>query len=318
MISEGGTETGHTVTIARSESPWGPFESCPHNPIFTNRNQPYSNPVQNTGHGDLIQDGEGKWWMIHLAVRNLNKHHHLGRETFLAPVDFDKDGWPIVNRDGVAQIEMFAISPGKQEHDSSYKKYRFRETKGPEWNYIRNPDKDNYNWDTKAETLGLYPSEYSLEDIKSPTFLGIRQKDFNIEVSTMLRFDPQENGEEAGITAFATPEHFYSVGLKRENGQNYVVASMKIGQIKHHSSKMPFKSENIFLKIRADQVSYYLYYSENGEDWKLLGKNFTRLLSSETAGTFTGVYLGMYATGNGKSTRNPATFHHFNYQKYTE
>ena len=29
MIAEGGTEYGHMETIARSCSPWGPFESCP-------------------------------------------------------------------------------------------------------------------------------------------------------------------------------------------------------------------------------------------------------------------------------------------------
>ncbi|WP_171026096.1 MULTISPECIES: glycoside hydrolase family 43 protein, partial [unclassified Clostridium] len=32
MIAEGGTELGHMETIARSDSPYGPFESCPHNP----------------------------------------------------------------------------------------------------------------------------------------------------------------------------------------------------------------------------------------------------------------------------------------------
>ena len=29
MISEGGTSYNHSVTIARSDSPWGPFEACP-------------------------------------------------------------------------------------------------------------------------------------------------------------------------------------------------------------------------------------------------------------------------------------------------
>src|SRR5436305_12085592 len=29
MISEGGTSYGHRLTVARSESPWGPFEANP-------------------------------------------------------------------------------------------------------------------------------------------------------------------------------------------------------------------------------------------------------------------------------------------------
>ena len=35
LISEGGTQMGHFISVSRSKSPWGPFESCPHNPILT-------------------------------------------------------------------------------------------------------------------------------------------------------------------------------------------------------------------------------------------------------------------------------------------
>ena len=52
MLAEGGTEYGHLESIARGESPWGPFTPCPHNPILTHRN--VDSPVQATGHADLI------------------------------------------------------------------------------------------------------------------------------------------------------------------------------------------------------------------------------------------------------------------------
>ena len=35
LISEGGTEIAHKLTIARSKKIDGPYESCPRNPIFT-------------------------------------------------------------------------------------------------------------------------------------------------------------------------------------------------------------------------------------------------------------------------------------------
>ena len=35
LIAEGGTERGHAVSIARSESPTGPFEGCPANPLLS-------------------------------------------------------------------------------------------------------------------------------------------------------------------------------------------------------------------------------------------------------------------------------------------
>ena len=314
MISEGGTETGHIVTIARSESPWGPFEECPFNPILTNRDQPYSNPVQNSGHADLIQTDDGKWWMVHLAVRNVNKHHHLGRETFLLPVDWDPDGWPIVNRDGVSRLEIHAVPPKAQTPEEKYGMYDFTGKQDSEWNYIRNPERENYTWNQQEGSLNLLGSEKSLDDLGSPTFIGIRQKDFNVTVTAKLSFNPSVNGEEAGIAVFATPEHYYSISKIIDNGRNYLQGSMKIGKIKHVSERIEASGEEVLLKFIADKDYYTMYFSSDGENWEFLGRNFARLLSSETAGTFTGVYHGMFASGNGKNSKTPAVFDFFNYQ----
>ena len=40
MIAEGGTSYDHRVTIARSDSPLGPFDACPRNPILTHLGEP--------------------------------------------------------------------------------------------------------------------------------------------------------------------------------------------------------------------------------------------------------------------------------------
>jgi alpha-N-arabinofuranosidase len=45
-----------------------------------------------------------------------------------------------------------------------------------------------------------------------------------------------------------------------------------------------------------------------------LGKALTRYLSSEVAGGFTGVYVGLYATGNGQPSSAPAHFDWFDYE----
>jgi len=108
LAAEGGTEYGHMVTIARSPSPWGPFESCPCNPILSHRS--LDSPIQGAGHGDLVQDHRGKWWLAFLAFRphGYPPVHHLDRETFLAPVRWDDQGWPLVGANGQADIEMEA------------------------------------------------------------------------------------------------------------------------------------------------------------------------------------------------------------------
>lgn len=95
VLAEGGTERGHSVTVARASSPRGPFEACPWNPVFTHRSS--THPVQNVGHADLVQTPDGDWAAVYLGARTRGStpgFHVLGRETFLAGVDWS-DGWPV-------------------------------------------------------------------------------------------------------------------------------------------------------------------------------------------------------------------------------
>lgn len=94
MIAEGGTERGHSVTIARGPSPSGPFSGAPHNPLVTARGT--DRAVQNTGHGDLIEMADGSWAMVLLGTRprsTTRAFAPMGRETFIVPVTW-VDGWP--------------------------------------------------------------------------------------------------------------------------------------------------------------------------------------------------------------------------------
>jgi hypothetical protein len=95
LLAEGGTERGHSVTVARAPSPRGPFEPCPWNPILSHRS--LAHPVQNVGHADLVEAPDGRWAAVHLGTRPRGStpgFHVIGRETFLAGIDWI-DGWPV-------------------------------------------------------------------------------------------------------------------------------------------------------------------------------------------------------------------------------
>ncbi|MDO4260007.1 MAG: family 43 glycosylhydrolase [Actinomycetaceae bacterium] len=94
MIAEGGTERGHSVTIARGPAPDGPFTGAAHNPLITARGT--DRPAQNTGHGDLVEKADGSWAMVLLGTRPRSMTRAfapMGRETFCVPVTWI-DGWP--------------------------------------------------------------------------------------------------------------------------------------------------------------------------------------------------------------------------------
>ncbi len=85
------------MSAARARSPRGPWEGAPGNPLLSHSGT--ARRIQNTGHADLVQAPDGGWWMVLLGVRPRGftpDVHVLGRETFLTPVEWDEDGWPVV------------------------------------------------------------------------------------------------------------------------------------------------------------------------------------------------------------------------------
>ena len=113
MNAEGGTEYGHHEVVARSKSVWGPYEPCPMNPILCH-SQRKRHEIQATGHADLVEDMNGNWWAVFLGIRNYSHAllHNLGRETFLAPVEWI-DGWPVIGKGG--HVELIEEGPIPEE-----------------------------------------------------------------------------------------------------------------------------------------------------------------------------------------------------------
>lgn len=95
FLAEGGTGDGHMETVFRSRNLYGPYESCPFNPILGKKN-PLS-PVQRSGHGKPVQLPDGSWAMIYLCGRYVEGMTLLGRETALDPMEWTADGWPMIN-----------------------------------------------------------------------------------------------------------------------------------------------------------------------------------------------------------------------------
>lgn len=96
VTAEGGTAGDHAVMVARSASVTGPYVGSPRNPVLTHRHLGPTAVVQSVGHADLVEDEHGRTWLVCLATRPRDGHHVLGRETFLAAVEW-VDGWPVVN-----------------------------------------------------------------------------------------------------------------------------------------------------------------------------------------------------------------------------
>ena len=90
--AEGGTAgapTKHMAVSARAKSLEGPWEESPYNPIV--RTYDASESWWSKGHGTLIDDAQGRWWIVYHAYPK--NAHVLGRYTLIEPVEWTEDGW---------------------------------------------------------------------------------------------------------------------------------------------------------------------------------------------------------------------------------
>ncbi|OWA33109.1 glycoside hydrolase 43 family protein [Saccharibacillus sp. O16] len=298
MAAEGGTEYGHMVVYARSQSLHGPFESYPANPVLTNRNLG-GYELQGVGHGDLVEDTYGNWWMLHLGFRQIGRwltYHHLGREVFLTPVTFGDDGWFTAGHEGITLTRFNTDRIPDTVIQADRKNYTFANTKwNLDWCYLRHPSTKHY--ELGDHHVGLLGTSTTLDTPASPTFIGLRQKDFDAAISCTIHLSGSEG--EAGITLYMDENHHYDLALRKYADEFAVILRLNVGDIKSVEREVKLGRDNqAKLLIRSGHERYHFFLLEDGTEL-FLGTAQTRYLSSEVAGGFTGVLIGLYAVGEG-------------------
>lgn len=319
LISEGGTELCHMITMARSKAIEGPYESCDRNPVLTNRSKGL--PIKAVGHADLFQAHDGSWWAVCLGNRPAfyPYKHNLGRETFLCPVKWDDSGWPIFGNNGTLDLVMMA---------ECLPEYKFGEPKCRDefesdlldccWNFIYNPKQELWSLSDNPGCLTLYGNVTSLDEADSLAWVGRRQEHMDCTTRTQLSFKPVKDGEEAGLTAYMNNRHHYEIALTMDRGVKYLIFRRRIGSLWKVENKIPYEQEQVVLELKADKEYYYFNFSENGDSFTELGKGEVQYLTTEVGGIFTGNYIGIYSTGNGVEGVVPAKFDWFEYNDIVE
>ncbi|HEX8868432.1 MAG TPA: glycoside hydrolase family 43 protein, partial [Lentzea sp.] len=285
MIAEGGTERGHGVSIARGPSPSGPFEPCPANPILSHRST--DEPVQNTGHADLVQKPDGSWWVVFLGVRpggGTPGWHVLGRETFLAPVSW-VDGWPVVGELVSAPASM---SADRDDFDDAELR--------PCW--ISPRDRPDHHYTTKARPgwLTLHARGSTMDD-PAVVFAGRRQQHLSCLAWALI--DPAEGS--GGLAVRLDEEHHYEIEVA--SGEVRVLA--RIGPLRTVVASRPAPPGPLVLGVRIDEArelrdprsgpDTFSFGVEEQGAFTVLAELDGRYLSTEVAGGFTGRVIGVYA-----------------------
>ena len=128
-----------------------------------------------------------------------------------------------------------------------------------------------------------------------------------------MEFMPLSENEKAGFTLMNNGTHF-GLNVVNKQGQRYVEAEFIFGGITYISKAYQLVPGKVTLIVESDGESFTFSFQQ-GKDKQAVETVSARYLSSETVGGFTGTYVGMYATGSGKTSLSPATYHSFQYKQ---
>ena len=322
LISEGGTELAHRLTIARSKKIDGPYEANPQNPLLTHCSMAgQSSPIQGTGHGDFVQAPDDSWWVVFLAYRQFGgAYHHLGRETFLAPVAWKEGEWPVIN--GGQPVDTLMITPRPYSATSAplasprHIRTTFDKPLGPEWVYIQNPDSSMYSY--VKDRLRLKAGLSQLTENQRPTFVGRRQESPVFSAETRLDFNQSLSGDEAGLTVYQANDGHADFCLTQGKEEMSLSLKMTLKSVTFVKKSVSIPNTACTLRVRSDGAMYYFDYSMDGRRFVTLDHIDCALLSTEVVGGFTGVVIGMYASMNRGYVGNGWSYADFSYFDYNE
>lgn len=319
MCAEGGTGYYHSVTMARSRSPFGPYEADPCNPIVTavpencderadvdHLKPRYYNPetyLQKCGHASYTETAAGETYLVHLCARPFTPELRctLGRETAMQKMVWTEDGW-LRMADG-GNLARSVVEGSKL----------------PEW--MPEPPKELDHFD--SETLGLqyyapriHPDSFcdltsrpgwlrmrgqeSGTSLNKASILARKLTSVNAEVATCLEFTPEVYQQSAGLILYYDNMNFiylrkyYSETLGRPA---LAVQRLNNGErIEYESTRCPAPDGLVWMKLRIKGRESQFSWSADGKVYQEIGPAFdTSEFSDEYSnfGEFTGCFVGM-------------------------
>ncbi|KAJ5859293.1 hypothetical protein N7534_004570 [Penicillium rubens] len=329
FTAEGGTESGHCEWVFRSEaSPFGSWEVGPSNPLWRNG---LIDEIQNTGHADLVEDTEGRWWAVFLGVRPVKKENGweesvFGRETFLVPLEWTPDGWPIIN--GGEKVTSRNTSsllyeyepPVAWSDDFTSPKLQLG------WYRKNTPLKKDYTLLPEKGLLRLHGSPYTLSTPACPTLFLRKQTHRFCIWETRLSFSPNSANTEAGTVVYLNYFTWASVGVRlasqsSEDGKRTIRFTPSNLGPGHEPIDIPLSSSTSDVILRVGCGDGYRFGfreveaedREDGQDGEVqwiqeVGNKSLVEAPLPVGAPFTGMMLGLYSFGDREAVLVPADF----------
>ena len=287
VLAQGGTAgppTGHMIVAARSRSIDGPWEHSPHNPIVRTRSA--AEAWWSKGHGTLVEDAAGRWWMVYHAYEK--DYLTLGRQTLLEPVEWTADGWfrvrggdpaqPIAKPAGTAGPHGFAFS---DDFGAS--------RMGVQWSFYAGDAGDTSRVRHENGALVLR-AKGDGPATSSPLWFVSGDRAYEIEVD--IDADP---GASAGLLLFYSRRLYAGLGF---SATNFFMHSYGLDR---PQAKPAAVGQRLRIRLRNDRHILTMQYSVDGVSWERYDRGME--LSGyhhNVAYEFSSLRPAIYAAGTGE------------------
>ena len=330
LVAEGGTSFNHSVTVAISDKITGPYHSNPRNPILTSRHLGYDNWVNSTGHADMVELPDGRWYMVALGIRgDEDRNSNMGRETHLVPMTWQREPfkwkeikylWPVAAPE-TGRVERRSPLPfdgAAQTRNNEFVDEFDGETLGMHWNFRRVPMPGTFSLTARDGFLRLFARPNTISERGRASLMGIRQIESDFDYRARMFFTPGQDNVDAGISVFQKDDKYLNFTVATADGDNVlrlVLAEpdsepgvVKQGQLDDYDGEI------VFRVVARDSRYRFMYSLDQGESFVEFAATGAQHVLAH--GSYTGAYLGLYSTSNGEPANAYADFDWARYQVF--
>ena len=287
VLAQGGTAgppTGHMIVAARSRSIEGPWENSPFNPIMRTRDA--GERWWSKGHGTLVEDRAGRWWMVYHAYEN--GFYTLGRQTLLEPIEWTDDGWFRVARSDPARpIAKPAGDAGP--HGTAFSDDFSGNRMGVQWSFYAGDAADRERYRYEGSSLVLKAKGTGPADSSPLWFVN---GDHAYEMDVEIEADPGASG---GLLVFYSRKLYAGLGFSAKN------LRMHLYGMDRTSAKPAHLTQRMWIRLRNDRHLVSVYYSSDGMTWERYDRGVDVAgYHHNVAYDFLSLRPALYAAGQGE------------------
>jgi xylan 1,4-beta-xylosidase len=313
-VAEGGTGYDHAVTMARSRSITGPYETHPQQHVMTTRHDAHHG-VQRVGHGQYVEAPDGTPLHSFLCGRPVQGPNGpfcaTGRETGLAICEWRADDWLYLKGGGLVPPMLLNVPAARRSSPAALHDFTALNALPPEFQWLRSPYPERLFSLDGGQGLRLTGRE-SIGSWFEQSLIARRQCESRYFAQTTLQADPPNFQRAAGLVTYYNRHKFHAAWITRTGAGARVLQIVScLGDWQNFGLTFGAQTQipdgPITLRVAVDGPSQQFFWGQGDSADQPLGAVLDASIISDEGGrgehaSFTGAFVGMFAmdvTGQG-------------------